>query len=426
MVDARASGSLWRSVRSLPDFWRLLELRAASQFGDGLFQGGLAGGLLFNPERAADAWAVAGAFAVLFLPYSLLGPFAGSLLDRWDRRTVLIVANAARLVAVLGVAALLAVGARDLFVLCGALIVNGLSRFVTSGFSAALPHVVPREQVVTMNSVATATGATATFVGANFMLVPRWLVGDGDAAAATAMFLVAVPVAIALWQSARFRPHVLGPDHTAVHGSVFYAVATGWGYGIRTVAATPSVAATLSGLAAHRMVFGINTLLVLVIVRHTGATGFGGLGTAVVFVAATGSGSFLANALTPMAVRRWGRYATANVALLCAAIVQLAGATLDLRVMVLCGFFLGLAGQTVKLCADTAMQIDVDDALRGHVFAVQDALFWLAFIVAITAAAAVIPSDGHSAVLALAGSVIYLAGLAVHARLGRRRVTGPF
>ena len=45
---------LWRSVRALPDFWRLLELRAASQFGDGLFQAGLAGALLFNPERAAE------------------------------------------------------------------------------------------------------------------------------------------------------------------------------------------------------------------------------------------------------------------------------------------------------------------------------------------------------------------------------------
>ena len=82
-------------MRSLPDFWRLLKLRAASQFGDGLFQAGLAGGLLFNPERAADPWAVAGAFAVLFLPYSVLGPFAGALLDRWDRRLVLIVANLA-------------------------------------------------------------------------------------------------------------------------------------------------------------------------------------------------------------------------------------------------------------------------------------------------------------------------------------------
>ena len=107
----RAAGSLWRSVRGLPDFWRLLELRAATQFGDGLFQAGLAGGLLFNPQRAADPWAVAGAFAVLFLPYSLLGPFAGALLDRWDRRAVLIVANAGRLVSVLAVAALLATGA---------------------------------------------------------------------------------------------------------------------------------------------------------------------------------------------------------------------------------------------------------------------------------------------------------------------------
>jgi hypothetical protein len=408
-------------VRNLPDFWRLLELRVASQFGDGLFQAGLAGGLLFNPQRAADPWAVAGAFAVLFLPYSLLGPFAGALLDRWDRRGVLIAANAARVLAVLAVAALLAVGARDLFVLCGALMVNGFSRFVTSGLSAALPDVVPRDQIVTMNSVATATGAAATFLGANFMLLPRWLVGSGDTAAATIIFLVAIPVALAFLLSLRFRPHVLGPDHTAVHGSPFYAVATGWSYGIRAVKATPPVAATLSGLAAHRMVFGINSLLVLVIVRHTGeAAGFGGLGTAVVFVAATGSGSFLANVLAPPAIRRWGRYATANLALFSAALVQLAGATLDLRVMVSCGFLLGLAGQMVKLCADSAMQIDVDDALRGHTFAVQDALFWMSFIIAISAAAAVIPADGRSAALALSGSVIYLVGLAVHAGVGRR------
>ncbi len=409
-------------MRRLPDFWRLLELRTASQFGDGLFQAGLAGGLLFNPERAADPWAVAGAFAVLFLPYSLLGPFAGALLDRWDRRTVLVVANAARVVLVLGVAALLAAGARDLFVLSGALTVNGFSRFVTSGLSAALPDVVPREQVVTMNSVAIATGAAATFLGANFMLLPRWIVGSGDSAAAAVILLVALPVSVAFVLSVRFPRRVLGPEHTAVHGSALYAVATGWACGVRTVAETPSVAATLSGLAAHRMVFGINSLLVLVIVRHTGAEGFAGLGTAVVFVAATGSGSFLANVLAPPTVRRWGRYTTANAALLFAATIQLAGATLHLAVMVLCGFFLGFAGQMVKLCADSAMQIDVADSLRGHVFAVQDSLFWMAFILAVTAAAAVIPPDGHSVALAVSGSVLYLAGLAVHAGVGRREL----
>ncbi len=410
-------------MRGLPEFWRLLELRTASQFGDGLFQAGLAGGLLFNPERAADPWAVAGAFAVLFLPYSLVGPFAGALLDRWDRRAVLIGANLGRLVLVIAVGVLLAAGARDLVVLCGALIVNGFSRFVMSGLSAALPHVVPRDRVVTMNSVATAVGATATFLGANFMLLPRWIFGSGDTGAASIILLVAVPVAVALLLSVRFPRHELGPDDSAraIHGSVFYAVATGWVYGARTVLGTSTVAATLSGLAAHRMVFGINSLLVLVIVRQSDTQAVAGLGMAVVFVAATGLGSFLANVVTPPAVKRWGRYATANGALLCAAFIQVAGATLQLAVMVACGFLLGLAGQIVKLCADTAMQIDVDDALRGHVFAVQDSLFWMSFIAATTVSAAVIPADGHAPLLALAGSLIYLAGLTAHAVVGRRR-----
>ena len=80
------------------------------------------------------------------------------------------------------------------------------------------------------------------------------------------------------------------------------------------------------------------------------------------------------------------------------------------------------AGQMVKLCADSAMQIDVEDSLRGHVFAVQDALFWMAFLLAVTAAAAVMPADGHSAALVLAGSALYLAGLATSSRIARRRV----
>ena len=179
-------------------------------------------------------------------------------------------------------------------------------------------------------------------------------------------------------------------------------------------------AATLAGLASHRMVFGINTLLVLVMVRHSDTEAVAGLGTTVLFFGATGPGAFLATALTPSLVRRWGRYAAPNGALAFAAVVQLCGSGLQLPVMVLCGFFLGAAGQVVKLCADTAMQIDVDDALRGHVFTVQDALFWMSSIVAMALAATVIPADGHEPALALAGVVVYLAGLAVHASVGRR------
>ncbi|MFV9632829.1 MFS transporter [Mycobacterium neumannii] len=427
MPDFRAPVAVWRSVRSLPEFRRLLELRLVSQFGDGLFAAGLAGAILFNPQRAAEPWAIAGAFAVLFLPYSLLGPFAGALLDRWDRRLVLVAANAGRLVLVLAVAQLLESGAGDLAILCCALIVNGFTRFVSSGLSAALPHVVPRDQVVAMNSVAIATGAAAAFLGANFMLLPRRLFGADDAGAAVIILIVAAPVALALWLAWRFPPRMLGPDDSAraVHGSVLYAVATGWVHGVKTVLAVPAVAATLTGLAAHRMVFGINSLLVLVMVRHTDTQQVAGLGTAVLFVAATGAGAFIAAAIMPVAVRRWGRYATANGALAIAALVQLAGSGLQLAMMVVCGFLLGMAGQVVKLCADNAMQLDVDDGLRGHVFTVQDSLFWMTFIGAIALTASVIPPDGRQPALALAGVGVYLAGLAAHAAIARPATPTP-
>jgi MFS family permease len=409
-------------VRSLPEFWRLLELRTASQFGDGLFQAGLAGGLLFNPDRAAGAWELVGAFAVLYLPYSVLGPFAGALLDRWDRRVVLIAANAARVILVLGIAALLASGAGDLPILFGALVANGFTRFVSSGLSAALPDVVPREQVVTMNSVATATGGAAVFLGAGFMLASRALLGADDKASAAIIFIVVLPVSLALLLSVRFPHHVLGPHESvrAIHGSVAYAVATGWLHGARTVLAVRAVAATLGGLSAHRMVLGINTMLVFVMVRHGDAQSVVGFGTAALFFFFGGIGAFLANVFTPGAVGRWGRYRTANGALLLAAVIQLGGIGLQMPMMLLCGFLLGSAGQVVKLCADTAMQIDVDDALRGHVFAVQDALFWISFIVALTAAAAVIPADGYSPGLVVAGSAVYLVGLVLHASVARR------
>lgn len=408
-------------MHSLPDFWRLLQVRMMSQFGDGLFQAGMAGALLFSPDRAADPMAIARAFAVLFLPYSLLGPFAGALMDRWDRRLVLVGASLGRIAMVAAVGTFLAVGAGDLPLLCGALLANGLSRFVASGLSAALPHVVPREQVVTMNSVATAAGAVAAFMGANFMLVPRWLAGAGDAGSSWIIFIVELPVALALLLSLRFAPQVLGPDHTkrAIHGSAAYAVITGWLHGARTVAERPTVSATLSGLAAHRMVVGINALLMLLLVHRREAFAIGGLGTALLFVAASGVGSFLATTLTPPAVRRWGRYATANGALVTAVIIQTAAAGLLLPVMLVGAFCLGITGQVVKLCADSAMQIDVDDALRGHVFAVQDSLFWIAYIVSTTVAATMVPPNGYAPAFALAGSVLYLAGLVTHAVIAR-------
>ena len=91
----RRSGHVVGVLRA-PGFARLLAVRLTGQFGDGVFQASLAGTVLFNPERQASATDVAAGFAVLLLPYSLVGPFAGVLLDRWWRQRVLVLANVAR------------------------------------------------------------------------------------------------------------------------------------------------------------------------------------------------------------------------------------------------------------------------------------------------------------------------------------------
>src|SRR4249919_883463 len=71
-----------RSVLAEPHFGRLYATRMTSQFADGVLQASLASAVLFSPERQTDAAKVAAGFSVLLLPYSLVGPFAGVLLDR--------------------------------------------------------------------------------------------------------------------------------------------------------------------------------------------------------------------------------------------------------------------------------------------------------------------------------------------------------
>src|SRR4051794_32039597 len=157
-----------------------------------MFQAALGGALLFNPERAADPLAVAAGLAVVLLPYSIVGPFAGALLDRWDRRRVFVVAGVLRAVLTLGTAAVVAAGVTGPALYLGALATIGVSRFVQAGLSAALPHVVAPRRLVAANSLVTTSGAIAAAVGASCAFALAGLIGAGDAGsgiAATASVL---------------------------------------------------------------------------------------------------------------------------------------------------------------------------------------------------------------------------------------------
>ena len=66
-----------RAVLAERNFRRLFATRLISQAGDGMFTAGLGAYVFFNATSFPDPGAAAAAFAVLYLPYSLVGPFAG-------------------------------------------------------------------------------------------------------------------------------------------------------------------------------------------------------------------------------------------------------------------------------------------------------------------------------------------------------------
>ena len=73
----------------------------------------------------------------------------------------------------------------------------------------------------------------------------------------------------------------------------------------------------------------------------------------------------------------------------------------------------GLAAQGIKICVDTFVQRDVEDAFRGRVFSVYDVLFNVAFVAAAASAAVVLPSDGRSSaalVVVAAGYLVLAVG----------------
>jgi MFS family permease len=414
----------WLGLLRASGFRRLLAVRFAAQWGDGMFQAALGGAVLFNPEREADPLAVAAGLAVILLPYSVVGPFAGALLDRWDRRRVLLVANLVRAVLTLVVAAIVFAGVAGPPLYLAALAVAGVSRFVLAGLSASLPHVVARRHLVEANVVAATAGAGVAALGGATAIGARALVGTGDSGSALTTAVAAAGSILAAVLATGFAARLLGPDRTDEPDRTLVAVARGLADGARATARTPTVSASFVALAAHRLAFGVSTLLTLMLFRHT-FTGTGvlrggmaGVGEAVVLAAA---GLGVAALLTPWLVHRLGRPRTVRIALLVAAGTQVAlAAWLTLPAVLGAAFLLGSAGQVVKLCADAGVQGEVGDEARGRVFALYDAVFNICYVLAIAVAALLAPPTGVAPWLVAATAGVYLLGLLVHDRVLRR------
>lgn len=409
----------FRHVVRHRDFRRLFAVRLTAQCADGFFQVALASYVFFSPERQTTAAEAAAAFAVLLLPYSIVGPFAGVLLDRWQRRQILVVANVVRaaLVVVVTVEVLADLVGPVFYVT--ALAVLSVNRFFLAALSAALPHVVEEDELVMANSVSTTSGTLAALAGAGGGFLVREAAGQGDQATAVALTgAVAIYLASALL-ALRLARDLLGPDFDPALPQVRSAlrnVVRGLADGARHVIAHRPAAYALGAIAGHRFFFGIATIATILLYRNyffaPGQNEQALAGLAGVFVV-SGAGVLAAAVLTPEVTYRVSLERWIVTCYLGAAVVQVVfGAPYEQIPLLLAAFLLGLVSQSSKICVDTIIQEWVDDAYRGRVFSFYDVVFNVAFVSAAAFAALALPSTGKSyAVLGVIAGGYALTGL---------------
>lgn len=401
-----------RSLLRLQGLRRLVGVRVLAAFGDGAFQGALANAVLFDPSRQSRPADIATGFAVLLLPYSIIGPFAGALLDRWSRRQVLVWANLARSVVIAALAVMLAFGVPLWVLFSVALVVIGTGRFVGSGLSASLPHVIATDSLVGANSLSTTAGSIATAIGGGYAIGLRTLLGGGHAATAIVTASVIVFYLGSGLAARRFDARALGPDETDEPPQPIRAVLQGFWAGLQHVLERPTVGLNIAMVMLVRFCFGMSTLVVLLLfqnrfIHHHGIFRSGMAGIAEV-LGISALGLFLGAVATAPMVRWAGR--TRYIVFLLfasAAVVLLAASQFTQLSTMITALVLAFAYQSSKVCADTVVQADSDDAHIGRVFALYDtannALYVLAFVLGV----ALVPFDGRSPLVIVMVAVIY-------------------
>ena len=385
-------------------FRRLLAVRVVGQFQDGIIQSALAGFILFSPESQNSPAAVVGAFALLLLPYSVIGPFMGVFLDRWRRRQVLLVANLARAVMVLGlIGATLGEGN---VVVIGflVLLVLGTNRLILTALAAALPRTVPATLLVPANAVAPVAGTVAAAIGAAASVSLSSAVGATRITTAALLAVATLGLVITALLSLRIPIAALGPGADAVH-ETFSEVLRQLRRGAATLYRTKQPWWAVWGVMAHRAAYGIAVLLVIVASKSVLGSGSNtkALGVFALAIAAAGVAAFVGAVVTPPLVRltseaKWSTVVVAVAAVLVPTLLLLVSTT----GFVVAAAVLGFAGQSIKISTDTVVGLTIDDHIRGRVFSLFDVGINVALLLGIAAGGFLIPASGTSAALSMA------------------------
>ena len=397
----RAAGTIGRARSRMAGddrgMTRLFDLHAISAAGDTLITVGLAGTIFFSVPTGEARGNVALYLLVTMVPFALLAPLIGPLLDRvpHGRRYAL----AATMLGRAFLAWLIADHMDQIALYPAAFGVLVLSRAYGVARAAAVPRLLPDKlglsQVNARGSVyGTIAGGVVLPLGlAAFWFGPQW-----PLRVASLIFLVGMVVALRL-------PAAADSDQPEPAPSL-----RRWRRRQSRVLSGRLVTATVAGSASHRALYGFLLIFLAFAIRAEQLpTRIGGWqlgqGTALGVVSgALVAGTFLAvlagsrlRIRRPVAMQAVGL----GVSMLLAV---LAAIWLTLPLVVLLCLAVAVASGLAKVTVDSAIQEKIDERLRATAFAHSETLLMLAFVAG--SAVGLIPMPGRLGLAIAAGLVV--------------------
>lgn len=381
-----------------------------AQAGDGLVQVALAATIAFGGQKGFDLEGAKSSDDLLrialyiFVPYTIVSPFLGVVIDRWDRRRLLMVANAFR-AGVIGVIALGGVGGLPDAVVFGAFLLTlSSTRVVLATKSAALPDTLEGSSLVEANAVSQLGGALFQLGGAGVALIAKkYLDAEPIVLAGALVYLGGALFPIGM------RP--MDPDRKRTSlGAEIAHVARSIAQGFREVAHTPKAGASITtyfwlrflwsfvlvgiGFTARELL--ADDLEVAILTGGAGAVG-----------AALG---FLFASKLLQRVRSTAQLVLSASVVAGVAVAVLGALEMKLSIAAL-AFFLGFGFFLAKISLDSLVQEALGADFRGRAFSLYDIAYNLAWVLA-AGIMKVAWSDDSKGLLVAGAGVVFLLGMA--------------
>jgi dTMP kinase len=364
-VAAGTAGSL-PGVLHIPAFRRLWVALSLSSLGDwlGLLAVTALAASLSTGSYAQTNLAVAGVFLLRLAPAIVLGPLAGAVADRLDRRWTMVSCDVARFLLLLSipfVGTLWWLYVATFLIECAAL-------FWIPSKEATVPNLVPRERLEQANQVSLLATYGAAPVAAGLFALLTVVGGPlsrvGVDAVDVALVFDALTFLVAALVVARLRAIPAPPRGTAARAypSVWRTIAEGWRFVGRTPVVRGLVLGMLGAFAAGGAVVGLARIHVADL--GAGDPGYGMLFAAVFLGLAAGMGA------GPRLLHGFSRRRIFGLAIAAAglALTVLAVVT-DLVLATLVTFVLGAFAGVAWVSGYTLLGLEVADELRGRTFA---------------------------------------------------------